>query len=340
MRNKFLFLPVCIFIAACVVLCAAGCDKTELFGSNTEEETKTGAKEGGGKQTPDSPATPGTSGTPVTVSTIWYVAEDGSDSNEGDSTGLPLATVNAALGKIRALYLGGKWPAGASAEIVVRGTITGTATTNNWAMVNVSGKGNYPPVILRSDPAKPGILDANRKAGAEGPVMYIAANKVTLEDDIVLTGGFSLWGGGVRIGTYGGEPGGEFVMAGGVIADNKSGAGGGVYLQSGEGATFTMTGGKIEKNGDAGTENGGGIFIDGGVKAVMTGGEIIGNNSALQGGGVYIAPDGEFTMSGGLIVANASAEGGGVSINKYGATFKNEGGTVSGNSPDEASVTK
>ncbi|MDR2097995.1 MAG: hypothetical protein LBP37_05690, partial [Spirochaetaceae bacterium] len=355
MRNKFLSVSVYFLV---FLVCAASCDKTALSGSDSADSQTPGEKARdkqepqspqtpgtpqtpespqtpGSPQTPESPQTPGTQQTPGAALTTWYVSENGNDSASGGGADSPLATVSAALGRIKALYRGGKWPQGQSAVIIVSGRIMGSGTFPNGAMVDVSGAGNYPPIILRGDPVTGGVLDANRTGGAEGLVMYIANNKVTLEDKLVLTGGRRLWGGGVCIGTHGIESRGEFVMAGGEISGNKSGAGGGVmvykgsmsmlggviknngndfnhnggsgggvYLQSGDEVYFTMSGGKIEQNGDSKTENGGGLYIDGNINAVMTGGEITGNSSLLKGGGVYIAPYGEFTMSAGTVSGN------------------------------------
>jgi hypothetical protein len=231
-------------------------------------------------------------------------------------------------------------------------------------MVDVSGAGNYPPIILKGDTVMGGVLNANRSKASEGRVLYIANNKVTLGDNLTLTGGYVLWGGAVCVGTHGADSYGEFVMAGGEISGNTASLGGGVLLYKGsmamtggaikdnlatnsysnvEGSgggvfvgeenTFTMTGGTISGNGGAGTGSGGGVTINGKGEFIMTGGDILNNKSENTGGGVHISPLGIFTMSGGTISGNASAVSGGVYVAPYGAVFTHTGGTISGNTP-------
>jgi hypothetical protein len=232
-------------------------------------------------------------------------------------------------------------------------------------MVDISGVGNYPPIILKGDPINGGILDAN-KTGADGRVLYIADNKVTLGEKLVLTGGRTLWGGAVCVGMHGTESAGEFIVDGGEISGNSGGNGGAVmvykgsmsmksgviknndndFLQNhpGDGgaiyvmdfATLRISGGTISDNGStAKTYNGGGVYVNGEATAIMTGGEILRNTSSKTGGGVYIASDGTFTMSGGTISGNKSKIGGGVGETEYGvAIFNKTGGTISGNTPN------
>jgi hypothetical protein len=232
-------------------------------------------------------------------------------------------------------------------------------------MVDISGAGNYPHIILKGDPAAGGVLDANRNKDNEGRVLYIANNKVTLGTGLVLTGGYKLWGGGVCVGRPGQASDGEFVMDGGEISGNVGGSGGGVLIykgsmamvsgviknnrnsydnSTGEGAgggvyvyeytAMALYGGTVEENGTApATGKGGGILVDGKGFLAMTGGEILRNTSAEEGGGVYITALGSFNMAGGTVSGNASAKSGGVGLSQYGAVFNKTGGTVSGNTP-------
>ncbi|MDR2803859.1 MAG: hypothetical protein LBB22_06185 [Treponema sp.] len=369
MRNNFFGLSIYVFFMVFLAAGISGCGKIAGTDSNSEE---TGSEQ----QTPDSQngndkQTPGTSGTgsvqtTAVVNTTWYVSSNGNDSAAGDSASNPLATVQVALNKISALYRGGKWPANENAVIIVSGKITASsrAAVSNDSMVDISGAGNYPPVILKGDPVKGGILDA--ASGVNGKdirVLYIANNKVTLGDKLILMGGRRLWGGAVCIGTHGSVSEGEFIMAGGEISGSSGGSGGGVMLYKGsmsmlggeiknnsndfnhnggdgggvymQSATyFIMSGGKISGNGSAETAKGGGLFIDGQALALLTGGEITGNKSNTQGGGVYISPLGEFDMNGGTISGNVSGDGGGVYKSQYNGIFNQSGGIVSGNTPN------
>ena len=375
MRKKFL-IPV-LFWVSFFAVCTVGC---EIFNSGLDSPSNensqgnspdtggngtSAARPGSGaSQTPGASQPPGTPQIPGAQDTTWYVSATGSDSAAGDSAAAPLATVQMALNKVKSLYRAGKWPKDESAEIIVSGTITASSRDGaSSAMVDVSGAGNYPPIILRGDPVTGGVLDAGKVGGNGRQVLYIGNNKVTLGDKLVLTGGRSLWGGAVCIGTHGSESEGEFVMAGGEIRGNSGGSGGGVMIYKGRmsmlgglitennnafnknggdgggvyvfsGTHFIMSGGKITNNGGKETINGGGIFVDGTSQASMTEGEITGNESAAKGGGVYIAAMGDFAMSGGTISGNVSAEGGGIGQSQYGAVFTKTGGFVTGNTPN------
>ena len=296
--------------------------------------------------------------------TTWYVSASGTNSNSGTEGTKPLASVQTALGRIRAAYRGGKWPAGESAVIVVSGRISASGSLGyNMSMVDVSGAGNYPPIILKGDPLLKGVLDARRNSANEGRVLYIGNNKVTLGDDLTLTWGHTVWGGGVLIGTAGSDSAGEFVMAGGEISGNAGQVGGGVMVYKGrmtmtggiirnntsttysnmrgdgggvfinEYTSFIMSGGTISENGGVNTENGGGVFVNGTGLFTMTGGEILNNSAAQNGGGVRVSGYGEFIMSGGTVSGNTSNVDGGISVSKYGGIFTPTGGTVSGNKP-------
>jgi hypothetical protein len=277
-----------------------------------------------------------------------------------------MASVPAALARIKSVYRSGKWPAGESAVLVISGPLAASGAFGpNMAMTDVSGAGNYPPIVLKGDPANPGVLNANRNIGSQGRVLYIANNKVTLGDHLTLTGGYTLWGGAVCVGTAGSPSAGEFIMAGGEISGNIAGIGAGVLVYKGsmtmtggiiknniptrnysnvmgtgggvyvyELASFALNGGIISGNGGAETDNGGGVFTDGRAVFTMNGGEILNNSSSAKGGGVYVAPYGEFTISGGTISGNVSAAGGGVSVSQYSAVFNKLGGTINGNTPN------
>jgi hypothetical protein len=350
--NNIKITPVlCFVLVICPLLFLAGCGG--LLSPATNGDTATG------------PMNPGPV-YPLPQDLIWYVAAGGTDSGTGTDSSQPLASVSAALSRIQSLYRRGKWPAGKSAVIEISGTIRGSGSFgSNLSMVDISGAGKYPPIVLRGDPLRGGVLDANRTSSNEGRALYIANNKVTLGDKLTLKGGYTVWGGAVCVGTAGLPSEGEFIMAGGEISGNTAelggavmvykghmtmtggiirdnvnadysnaiGFGGGVYLN--EYTSLTMSDGTISGNGGAKTENGGGVLVEGRALFTMTGGNILNNTSTANGGGVHITPYGEFTMSGGTIGGNASAAGGGVSVSPYGAKFTQTGGTISGNTPDE-----
>jgi hypothetical protein len=294
----------------------------------------------------------------------WYVSSSGNNANSGTDLSSPLGTVSEALNRIKSIYKGGRWPTGVSAVIVISGKLVGNGSYGaNDSMVDVSGVGNYPHIILKGDPANKGILDANSNKSKDGRVLYIANNKVTLSTDLTLTGGYKLWGGGVCIGAPGGPYEGEFIMDGGEISGNIGGTGGGVLIYRGsmimtagiiknnhnnydnssgfgsgsgisvyEDTTLSLMGGTIMENGRAPkTLTGGGVHVDGTLN--MIGGEILRNTSVESGGGVYVEAYGVFNMSGGNISANTSQKDGGVGLSSYGAAFNKTGGTISGNIP-------
>ena len=96
------------------------------------------------------------------------------------------------------------------------------------------------------------------------------------------------------------------------------------------------TGGKLVMEsgiitGGRNTDDGGGVWLDGGAVFTMNGGTIT-RNTASKGGGVYSESGAIFTMNGGTITRNTAETGGGV---YRGDTFTRNGGTVSDNEPDD-----
>lgn len=113
-----------------------------------------------------------------------------------------------------------------------------------------------------------------------------------------------------------------FTMNGGVIQNNTSLAGGGVYLGDWACPAFIMNGGEI-KNNTATDLNGGGVYVLG--KFTMNGGAISNNTAASTicggnygcGGGVAVqinsqVKGNQFTMNGGVIENNTARKGGGL----------------------------
>ena len=97
------------------------------------------------------------------------------------------------------------------------------------------------------------------------------------------------------------------------------------------GVTFLRMNSGVNLTNNTASDNGGGVYNNGGI-FTMSGGEISGNTAKdSDGGGVYII-GGTFTMSGGTISNNTAIYGGGVQNN--GGTFTMSGGTISGNTAD------
>ncbi|MDR0409470.1 MAG: hypothetical protein LBH18_03635 [Spirochaetaceae bacterium] len=365
-----------IYAATCAaIFVIAGCDKIPLSydrtgqDSQTEKKPQTPKNPANSPQTPQQPAgspqqppqSPPASGLPAPTAYTWYVSQGGSDAAGGQSPSEPLATVQAALSAIKTSHRGGSWPAGKSATIVISGEIKAPGQFKD-SMIDISGVGNYPPIVFEGDPVAGGTLNANMRQSGDGRVMSVTNNKVTLGGNLLLTGGRALWGGAVCVGAKLPNTAGELVIAGAEISGNTGQVGGGVlvyegsvsmtsgairnnsggYTKSGASSgggihlnffTFLlMSGGTIADNGNGSlsTESGGGLSIDGNAYALMTGGEIINNFAKDSGGGVNISPMGNFKMTGGLINGNKVTSGNNdVAMNRqYGSVFTQTGGTV------------
>jgi len=236
------------------------------------------------------------------------------------------------------------------AGLYVNGTYQGNMDlldSIDWIKLNCKSGGNY-IIVLGKDEAVPYImLDFNnfqlsitlKASGAERRVRYdnnrpsyslfVVGTGVTfiLEDGITLTGLQSNSKSLVRV------EGGNFIMNGGSIKDNKlSDNGGGVYINSG---TFTMNNGVISGNFSRG---GGGVYVKQGTFTIHNG-TISGNSSTDNGGGVEVL-NGTFAMLGGTISGNSAAgSGGGVYCDYYGRptfTKSGSGGIIYGsNAPEE-----
>ncbi|MHC6204464.1 hypothetical protein ACYULU_14895 [Breznakiellaceae bacterium SP9] len=217
-----------------------------------------------------------------------YVSQEGDDTNEG-SQALPLASVAAALSKIRGQSY-------ESATIIISGSITEVAAKEG--MIDITGHG-LPPIVLQGESEeRPGILNADK---LNKRVIFISDdNTLTLGDHITLTGGSTSNNGGSGVAVQRGT----LIMNGGEIADNDSlmGMGGGVYI--GKGGSFTMNGGAIVRNKTQ--MNGGGVFPDDGGVFTMNGGCISNNNAYMSGAGVFVGMDSQFTLNGGTIEKNQS----------------------------------
>jgi hypothetical protein len=230
-----------------------------------------------------------------------------------------------------------------------------------WIAANVKSGGVYTIELGSSPPIASQILDyggkkasVTLKAAGGGRQLSFASRSpsvalftvkagvtFTLEDGITIAGRETLTQTLVSV------DGGEFVMSGGAIKDNKAGGivvNGGAFTMSGgviggndqygvsvKGGAFTMNGGAISGNVSRGVSISGGTFT-------MSGGVISGNENTT-GGGVYVS-GGTFTMSGGEIIRNFASKGYGGSDGNGGGVFVKsvftmDGGTISGNGADQ-----
>ncbi|MCL2568540.1 MAG: S-layer homology domain-containing protein [Oscillospiraceae bacterium] len=142
-----------------------------------------------------------------------------------------------------------------------------------------------------------------------------------------------------------------YVEAGGVIQNNRSSQGGGVFLNGGNAAlilddggtisgnlstgpgggvsvtgssTFTMDGGIIEAN--VATTSGGGVQVVG-SQFILAGGTIY-NNAANNGAGMFLQGASSVLMSGGSVERNEAASHGGGAMVNAGVTFTMTGGDI------------
>jgi hypothetical protein len=283
---------------------------------------------------------------PMTFFPTWYVAQGGVDSIDRGSEAAPFETLSYALSVISDTYNGGAgWSKNggsvpAPARILIKGTVTGSASSST--MIEITDGALYdtlPPIILAGYGGG-GTLDAT---GLSRRVLYINKADVTLGANLTLTGGdiYGQAGGGVLFQD------GLLTLEGGIITGNETSdsagaTGGGVRVSGG---SFTMKGGSIDDNyanASSGSSNGGGVSVGPGASFTMTGGTIGANYSVsasggnAYGGGVFVDAA-AFTMDGGTVVGNtaragdASGIGAGGGVYVSGGTFTLNGGAVSGN---------
>jgi hypothetical protein len=189
-----------------------------------------------------------------------------------------------------------------------------------------------------------GGLAAQTSVADERPVITVAGGDLRMEPGTVIKDN---WADMPAVYVTGGN----FIMAGGEISDNKkigNWRGNGVIV-SGSGASFVMNGGEIKNNT---AWNGGGVQVVSGASFTMNGGEIKGNTATSgfgwkgQGGGVFVDGEGLFIMNGGEISGNSvdmlgyspnsAGQGGGGVFVKSG-TFTLKGGTIKSNTiPDNS----
>lgn len=220
----------------------------------------------------------------------YYAIADNSVSVDSNSTTTWYSTLNAACN-----YAKGK-----------------TATVTVWRNINISSS-----IVL--DTASTNIkLTAQyecivTRAAANFDFFHVGSgSKLNLSSNIILDGAKDSYTTNTTTVIY--VVSGEFVMNGGIIRNNRSNAGGAVYVNLGQ--KFNMTGGTIE--GCNGLNSGGAIYNNG--TFIMSGGTISNNfaNDATngKGGGIYNDDAGVINLNGGTIQQCESAVYGGGIYNR------------------------
>jgi uncharacterized protein YjdB len=256
---------------------------------------------------------------------IYYVSSTGYDNNTGVEAS-PLATVEKALALMQAAYTangGSYWPKDTynnpvSGQIIVSGEVSrGVVVT----------EASYPPIIIKGKGSGSNAGIIKPQGSIRQALKIDNGNKVTLGDNITITGGKGDWstnsyGAGVYVGSDC-----VFEMTGNsLVTDNPftgsetNGFGAGVYIH--DNGIFYM-------KGNAGISNNGGTFTH------------------VKGGGVYVANSAIFEMSENACISENHiggpiySGGAGVYVDHGSFTMKGNacisGNTITknaGNSPD------
>ncbi|MBR6081870.1 MAG: InlB B-repeat-containing protein [Salinivirgaceae bacterium] len=201
----------------------------------------------------------------------------------------PFASVTKAFDTI-VYKCANQYGTGYNYEIVVDSTVDGTQQMNsNYRFANQSVT-----ITLRGkNGLKDGAPQDTLKGYNDGTVLTVANDIPLTIKNLVITGGNSDEGGGIRMDTVV-KP--NFTLTpkvtlaeGAVVTKNEASNGGGVYVMG----NLLMTGGRVSDNR---ATYGGGVYIEQENSFEMTGG-IISNNQANEGGAVYSYLS-EFSMGG------------------------------------------
>ncbi len=227
------------------------------------------------------------------LQTSFYVApENRGGSDEDDVAGdaeHPFASVTKAFDTI-VYKCANQHGTDNNYEIVVDSTVDGTQQMNsNYKFANQSVT-----ITLRGkNGLKDGAPQDTLKGYNDGTVLTVANDIPLTIKNLVITGGNSDEGGGIRMDTVV-KP--NFTLTpkvtlaeGAVVTKNEASNGGGVYVMG----NLLMTGGRVSDNR---ATYGGGVYIEQDNRFEMTGG-IISNNQANEGGAVYSYLS-EFSMGG------------------------------------------
>ena len=232
-----------------------------------------------------------------------------------------------------------------------------TATVTVWRNINISSS-----IVL--DTASTNIkLTAQyacqiTRAAANFDFFHVGSgSKLNLSSGIILDGAKDTYTTNTTTVIY--VVSGEFVMSGGIIRNNRSNAGGAVYVNLGQkfnmtggtiegcnglnsggaiynNGTFIMSGGTISNNfaNDATNGKGGGIYNDDAGVINLNGGTIQQCESAVYGGGIYNRGQLKFSASASFKIQNNKSQRGGGIANESATLTANSGNnsTISGNS--------
>lgn len=216
-----------------------------------------------------------------------------------------------------------------------KGQIKGNYSLRNGGGAFIGGGGSFKMTDGEGKVEENGKQDSNIKTKNGGGI-FLDGGTMTINAGSIQNNATTLDGGGIYI--IGG--GGLTISEGQITANYSQRNGGGAYI--GDGGSFMMThkNGLVSQNGKNNgtivTENGGGIFLNGGTMNIDAG-SIQKNTSIYDGGGVYIM-NGNISMTDGFIEENISNRyGGGVYVyneSTSGDTRKQvelSGGTISNN---------
>ena len=216
-----------------------------------------------------------------------------------------------------------------------KGQIKGNYSQRNGGGAFIGGGGSFIMTDGEGKVEENGKQDSNIKTKNGGGI-FLDGGTMTINAGSIQNNATTLDGGGIYI--IGG--GGLTISEGQITANYSQRNGGGAYI--GDGGSFMMThkNGLVSQNGKNNdtivTENGGGIFLNGGTMNIDAG-SIQKNTSIYDGGGVYIM-NGNISMTDGFIEGNISNRyGGGVYVYNESTTEETRkqvelsGGTISKN---------
>ena len=234
------------------------------------------------------------------IPTTYYVKRGGRSSNNGLSEKTALPTISDAIGRIN----------GASAEndfLNADYTIKVVGTVKDPQYI--AGDINASSITITGSKNGCG-LDGN----GNGPVLTVNSSTPVIISNLKITGGNASEGGGIYIHYTA-----TVTLADGAIV--------------GDNAQNVATSGSC---GNKASNNGGGVYVDGGTLTLKSGSVVGYNYASKYGGGIYVATGGKlYIESGAKIVYNCGKEeAGGVWIENF-ATAEMTGGEISHNETEK-----
>jgi hypothetical protein len=221
---------------------------------------------------------------------VFYVAEKGKDTRTGLSKSQAFKTLQKATEAAAE---------GAMKKIIVVGDLTGPQIIGASADAELLVRGDGKGAVIRGTKGETAVL---RVTGT---------SRVRLEN-LEITGGHGLSGGGILVENSASVTLGPWTM----VRGNEADMGGGVYFLSS--GTFTLDGGTVTENR---AKRGGGIFFTAVPAAenntsafLMKNGYVTQNNAEMGAGLFFHSPAGgpaTFRLEGGTVKGNAASESGG-----------------------------